>query len=315
MSTSKTVSVVMLVIITTFSVAHAQRFSDWSAPTNLGPVVNNPSSSDGCPFISKDGLSLYFAKASVDIYVSERKSVDDPWGSPQNVGSIINSSSAEVCPTLTASGHFLFFVSNRSDLGGCGGFDMYVSFRRNKRDNFGWEAPINLGCQVNSPQVDITPSVFEGEDGTEYLYFSSTRPGGPGMSDIYVSTMQSNGMFGPAVLAEGLNTAFNDMRPNVRQRDGLEIFFESNRPAGYGSSDLWTSTRTSIYDSWSVPVNLGAVVNGPVFNALQSEGRPSLSWDGTELYFMSNRHDLVGHPAPFDFDVYVTVRTKLTGPN
>ena len=34
-------------------------FSDWSAPVNLGPVVNT-SSIDAGQVVSKDGLSLYF---------------------------------------------------------------------------------------------------------------------------------------------------------------------------------------------------------------------------------------------------------------
>jgi len=50
--------------------------------------------------------------------------------------------------------------------------------------------------------------------------------------------------FGAPVLSQGLNTAQNDFRPNLR-RDGLEIFFDSDRPGGIGGLDLWTSTRAS----------------------------------------------------------------------
>ena len=38
----------------------AQRFSDWGTPSNLGPTVNT-AFTDGCPSISRDGLSLFFA--------------------------------------------------------------------------------------------------------------------------------------------------------------------------------------------------------------------------------------------------------------
>lgn len=37
-----------------------QQFSNWSSPVNLGSTINTESR-DGCAFISKDGLSLYFA--------------------------------------------------------------------------------------------------------------------------------------------------------------------------------------------------------------------------------------------------------------
>lgn len=284
--------------------ARAQKFSEWSAPVNLGPVVNS-SADESCAAISKDGLTFYFARGSNEIWFTERQSLDGPWGAPQKLPPTINTTgSANFCPVLTADLHALYFVSDRP--GGCGGADMYVSYRRNTHDNLGWEAPVNLGCQVNSPQSDLRPSPFQGEDGTEYLYFSSTRPGGPGAAgtaDIYVSKKQSDGTFGPPTLVEGLNTTLNDARPNVRERDGLEIFFDSSRSGGSGGNDLWTSTRASVSDPWSTPVNLGPLVNSSV-----SDMRPSLSWDGTTLYFQSNRPGGSG-----GVDIWVTTRTRLTG--
>jgi hypothetical protein len=281
--------------------AKAQRFSDWSAPVNLGPVVNT-TGNDNCPEISKNGLTLYFARTSSEIWFTTRESLDAPWELPQRLSAPINEpGSVNFCPALVTNGHYLYFVSNRN--GGCGGNDMWVSFRRDKRDNFGWETPINLGCQVNSPQNDVRPSPFEGDDGTEYLYFSSNRPGGIGGMDIYVSTMQSDGLFGPPVRVDSLNTTSNDARPNVRARDGLEVFFDSDRPDGSGGYDLWTSTRESLSDPWAAPVNLGPLVNSSV-----TDQRPSLSWDGTALYFLSNRPGGSGGT-----DLWVTTRTKLHG--
>jgi hypothetical protein len=281
--------------------SEAQRFSDWSAPVNLGPVVNT-AAGDTCPAISKDGLTLYFARSASEIWFTTRESLTAPWAPPQRLPAPINvAGSANFCPVLVVNGHYLYFVSDRS--GGCGGNDMYVSFRKDKRDNLGWETPVNLGCQVNSPQGDTRPSPFEGDDGTEYLYFSSSRPGGLGGLDIYVSTMQSDGTFGPPARVDGLNTTFADARPNVRERDGLEIFFDSNRGGGSGGFDLWTSTRASVSDPWSTPTNLG-----PIVNSSATEQRPSLSWDGTALYFLSDRPGGSG-----GIDLWVTTRTKLTG--
>ncbi len=286
----------------------AQQFSDWSAPANLGPTINS-AGTDGCPFISKHDLSLYFASnrpgtlGGLDIWVSERGSVDDPWGPPQNLGLNINAASNELCPTLTIDGHSLYFVSDRP--GGCGGQDLYVSRRHNKRDNFGWQPPVNLGCDVNSSSDDFTPSYFEDEEtGSIRLYFSSARPGGPGGTDIYVSTLNEDGFFGPAVPVVELNTPFNDQRPNIR-RDGLELFFDSNRPGSLGSTDLWVSTRPSTSDPWSAPVSLG-----PILNSAGLEGRPAISFKGTSLYFMSNR------PGGFGgIDLYVSTRSKLGEPD
>jgi len=274
-----------LLFLTNLS-ASAQRYSAWAAAENLGATINT-SALEGCPFIAPDNLSLFFASdraggsGLTDIYVSTRTSSNVPWGTPVNLGASVNSSGAEVCPTITADGLSLFFVSDRTG-GGCGGNDIWISRRLNIQS--AWEPAINLGCQFNSPQSDITPSLFTDAGGTTYLYFSSNRPGGPGLQDIYVSTLQPNGTFGAPILVAGLNTEFNDMRPNIRVRDGLEIFFESNRTGTLGGLDLYVSTRANTSAQWGAPVNLGATVN-----SASNEGRPSLSFDGRELYFMSDR--------------------------
>ena len=302
--------VVYVFLLATAAAIHAQQYSDWSAPV---PVmdVNTPGVLEGCPFIGKDNLTLFFASnrtgttGGADIYVTTRESEDDHWGTPVNLGPNINTAGSEVCPTYTISGRYLYFVSNTPHPGTvhCGGDDIYVARLRDKKDLTSWEPAVNLGCQFNSPANDITPTLFEDGNGTTYLYFSSNRPGGSGGMDIYVSEMLPDGTFGTPVPVAELNTIFNDQRPNVRYRDGLEIFFESDRPGGFGSTDLYSSVRDDTGSTWSVPANLGSVVN----NSL-AQGRPSLSFDGTELYFMQ------GTPGVSSTnDIFVARRDKLTG--
>ena len=242
------------------------QFSDWSAPVNLGPVVNSPST-DIEVSISKDGLSLYLASnrpggfGGFDIYVSQRASVDDPWGPPQNLGPSINTAANEQAPYLTIDGHRMYFFSNRS--GGFGSNDLYVSRRRDERDDFGWRPPENLGSGVNSSFSENLPVHFEDDAGTTTLYFNSNRPGGMGITEIYASTLQANEIFGPAVLVAELNSTLRDA-PFAIRRDGLELFLASDRPGsigGAGTFDLWVATRASTSDPWSTPVNLGPVVN------------------------------------------------------
>ncbi len=292
-----------LLLFLTLSPAQAQHYGDWSVPENLGTTINT-AALEGCPFIAKDNLTLFLASnraggsGANDIYASQRDSEESSWGAPFNLGTDINSSAGEECPTLAISGRYLFFVSNRA--GGCGGTDIYVARRVTKKDLTSWEAPQNLGCQFNSILNDITPSLIEDEDGTVYLFLSSNRAGGLGGMDIYVSTLDGSGVFGTPVPVSELNTTFNDQRPNVRRRDGLEIFFESDRTGTLGLTDLYSSIRATTSSAWTAPVNLGATVN-----SIAAEGRPSLSWDGTELYFMSTRAGGFGSN-----DIFVTRRSK-----
>ena len=97
----------------------------------------------------------------------------------------------------------------------------------------------------------------------------------------------------------GVNSAFEDGQPNLR-RDAKEIFFFSNRPGTLGMADIYAATRSSASDPWSQPFNLGPAVN----SSNGAETRPSLSWDGTTLYFGSTRPGGDGGA-----DHYVTTRS------
>jgi hypothetical protein len=282
--------------------AQAQRYSAWSAPQNITPL--NTTASEVCPFIAPDGLSMYLASdraggsGGFDLMVSTRSNPNSVWGMPVNLGTNLNSTGGELCPTVTPGGFSVYFISNKP--GGCGGNDIYVAHRQDPQG--AWGPVFNLGCQVNSAQSEMSPSLYTDPAGTTFLYFSSNRPGGPGMTDIYVSTLQSNGSFGPPSLVPDLNTAFNDQRPNINVREGLELFFESDRTGAVGSSDLYVATRENPSSPWRTPVNLRATVN-----SASAESRPSLSFDGRELYFHSDRPGGAGAA-----DIYVVRRNIFT---
>jgi len=285
-------------------------YGPWGTPVNLGPVVNS-SYNENHPAISKDGLSLYISssppsprpggRGGADIWVSQRASIDAPWGAPVDLGPNINSAGNDGVPSLSTDGHRLYFHS--TGRGGCGAADLFVSRRQDKRDDFGWEPAENLGCVVNSPFADNGPTIFEDDaTGLTTLYFNSPRPGGLGDVDIYASTLQADGTFGPGVLVRELSSPSRDTRVAIR-RDGLEIFLSTDRPGGVGREDIWVATRATTLDPWSPPVPLGPVVNSPYVNS-----GPALSFDGTELYFYSNRPGGFGGN-----DLYVTTRARLRG--
>jgi hypothetical protein len=287
-----------------FATPDAAQFTDWSPPVNLGSVVNS-GYADTCVSVSKNGLSLFFfsnryaldANAAGHLYVSKRASVDEPWGEPEEIVGF-NDYMGASCPALSPDEHRLFFVSSRSD--GCGGNDIWVSRRQNRRDDFGWESPVNLGCIVNSTVGDIVPTVIEDETGTEVLYFTSGRPGGSGGGDIWESRMGDDDTFGAPSLVTELNTTYSDVI--AVRRDGLEAIVASNRPGGlYSGTDLWTVTRESTGEPWSTPVIL------PVLCSPGFEGaRMSFSFDGRVLYFPSDRAGGYGSR-----DLYMTEREKI----
>jgi hypothetical protein len=178
------ISVVLVVLATSHSGAAPKFSSSWTAPTNLGPIING-ADNDFAPAISKDGLSLYFASdrpggfGASDIWFSQRPTRRDSWAPPTNLGGIINTPTGESTPTLSRDGHFLFFTSNRPE--GFGDFDIWVSWRLNTHDDFGWHAPFNLGTGVNSAFLDGGPTFFENFVGGA-PYFCFFRATGLGLA-------------------------------------------------------------------------------------------------------------------------------------
>lgn len=274
-----------------------------SAPVNLGPIINS-TASDQQPAISPDGLSLYFASnragglGGFDMYVSQRASIDGPWGAAVNIGPL-NTTSDEGNPAFSRDGRSLFFQSRR--LPNSGGIDIWVARRNNPRDDFDWQPAVNLGPAVNSAADDTGPAYFEDiARGTRQLYFGSARTG-LGGTDIYVSEQMADGSFGPAMLVTELSSLQNETRPSLRH-DGLEIFFQSNRTGSGGTGDLWVATRGSTLEGWSTPVNPGDTIN-----TASVEQNPYLSSDGTTLFFSSDR------PGGFGgLDLYLSARTLPT---
>jgi Tol biopolymer transport system component len=253
-----------------------------STPTNLGPTVNSPSTEGGAS-ISADGLTLYFHSSRPggygrsDVYVTTRETTQDPWGVPVNLGPTVNSSYSDAHPSISADGLMLFFHSNRS--GGYGGNDLWITTRASISDS--WDTAENLGPTVNSTAADSYPGVSG--DGLS-LFFDSTRPDGYGQYDILVSTRETiHRKWGrPVNLGPTVNSSTLDGVPCISV-DGRTLFFTSYRAGGHGDLDIWV-TRGETNGTWAEPVNLG-----PTVNSSHLDGAPSISADGSTLFFTSGR--------------------------
>jgi hypothetical protein len=156
----------------------------WSAPTNLGPVVNTPDGEVG-PFHFVDArgnVKLYFARNPAggffDIYVSRLDAKGMPTGTALPVRNL-NSATHDARLTIRADGLELILQSNRLPFVGMA--DLWRSTRRKLDEP--WGTPVPLGAVVNSPQREQQPWLTESAD---ELYFASNRPDGK-QDDIWVS--------------------------------------------------------------------------------------------------------------------------------
>ena len=141
-------------------------------PVNLGPTVNSGDYDDK-PCISADGLSLYFTSnreggyGYEDIWVSTRPTTDDPWGPPENLGSVVNTELGEFHASVSSDERELYF--ERWDFGPDAipyVFDIWVS-KRAERDA-PWGQPAKVELTVPDGYMAGSPSLSG--DGLE-LYF------------------------------------------------------------------------------------------------------------------------------------------------
>lgn len=281
-------------------------FSAWSAPVDLGPPINLPGFADQAAVLSRDEKTMYFTSnrpgtyGGEDIWVAKRKNKNAEWETPINLGPTINTPSLERVRTLSDDGKILLFQSDRT-AGGHGGFDIWAIARKHSNDDFGWSEPINLGSVINTASNEIAARFIL--SGIPKLFFSSNRSdlGGLGSGDIYESEILVDGTFGAPVNRYELNSPSVETCFWVRD-DGLEIIFSSNRPnttEDPTAFDLWTATRSNVYETWSAPVSLGPTINA----AGVIDVNPALSADGKTLLFSSRRSG--------DLNIYMSTRRPI----
>lgn len=153
----------------------------WSAPVAF-PHNNVNAYSVGDPFITPDGMALYFASnmpgglGGTDLYMCVRTPAGQ-WGPPMNLKTI-NTAGNERSPAIVR-GNILYFSSDGRI--GMGGLDIYRVKLDKYEDGQLTGKVRNMRYPLNSPQDDFAFGMTDG--GLAYL--SSNRNGGSGSDDIY----------------------------------------------------------------------------------------------------------------------------------
>jgi hypothetical protein len=141
---------------------------------------------------------------------------------------------------------------------------------------FGTLTPLTaLNTSTNDENARLSPDELT-------LYFDSTRAGGPGGFDVYVSTRAATSdPFGAPELLAGVNTTRNERDVTVTG-DGLTLYADTFNGTDY---DLSMATRTDTQSAFSA-LSLVPSVNGA---SGVNDANPFVLPDGSAIYFGSDR--------------------------
>lgn len=179
------------------------------------------------------GSSFLGGLGMADVYVSYR--VGGVWSEPRNLNEAtgeppVNTSFHDHCLFFSVDGNEAFWTSTRP--GGSGKDDIWTSRRVGGK----WTEPENLGPNVNGPGKEHTS--IPTPDGRS-LYVTATRPEGFGDEDIYVTTRDASGKWGPLVNLGPLVNGPGDDRCPAWTPDLRFFLFDSVREGGFGARDIW----------------------------------------------------------------------------
>ncbi|HEY5928050.1 MAG TPA: hypothetical protein VIV11_40465 [Kofleriaceae bacterium] len=234
------------------------------------PNVNG-TAEDFSPYVSYDGLSLYFGKQApnYEVYRSVRAdtSAAFPAGTPV---AELNTAAVEGGPSLSLDQLDVVFFSTRVTRQ-----DIWIGSRTATAQPF---SGIRQAFGAVGPLVRDAPEISP--DGLTLYYtnggLGSNREIHRGVRPDRTSLFTD---LGPVV---EVNSSQDDGLPSVSD-DHLEMYFRSNRSGGYR---LWVARRARTTDAWGTPVPVAELdLLAP------NVSDPELAEGGTAMYFTHDSGD------------------------
>lgn len=263
--------------------------------TNVGTAINSESW-DYAPVVNADETVMIFTSRRgpdqgnlnenvfddnfyyEDIFISKKSGGE--WQQAENIGPVVNTKYHDSNFGFSPDGKTLYIYSDE------GNGDIYFT---NSLSEDTWSEPLALSENINSSGYN-EKSVSQTADGNT-LFFASNRPGGYGGFDIYYSTKNRKGEWGPSKnLGQVINTE-GDEDGTFIQFDGKTLYFSSTGHSGMGGFDIYKSEYDSTSSEWSNPENLGYPLNTP----------------DDDIYFVMTKDGKTGY--------YATVREEGMGYN
>ena len=152
---------------------------------------------------------------------------------------------------------------------------------------------LNAGDNINTTDAEYFPTVTVQDSILIFMRRNSIS-----REDFFYSNITSSGLSKAVPLSDNLNLTDKKGAPSLSS-DLQTLYFSAEYPRiGFGRYDIYSVTKTD--SGWANPINLGPNVNTDWW-----ESAPSISPDGSALYFCSNK------PGGFGgIDIYVSYKNK-----
>ncbi|MBK9284494.1 MAG: PD40 domain-containing protein [Sphingobacteriaceae bacterium] len=204
-----------------------------------------------------------------------------------NLGDSINSIYPEYSPVLSSDERMLIYTTRRpnttgglKDFSGQYNEDIVVSY---KDDQGNWSSPQSISENINTSGMEA--SINLSADGQTLIMYKDI---GEGMSgNIYYSTFDGKGWTALKTFGSDVNSKYHESHACL-SGDGHVLFFASDRPGGYGGSDIYRCLKLP-NGQWSKAFNMG-----PTINTEYDEDGAFIHPDGHTFFFASKGHKSMG---------------------
>lgn len=264
---------------------------------NLGKFVNSDMK-DYLPFVAENEGEVVFTTKRIgttgrywdydgqtvsDVFNAKAK-LNGGWRRAKSITPLINTDSPEELAGISRNNMHLIYSTNNF-----GTQDLSISSKQAEKDR-SFSKPVAMSS-INTSNSEAGAAITN--DGS-FLVFSSTRPGGYGGSDLYVSKRLPNGKWGAAInLGPDVNTQYNENYPSFSSEDNV-LYFASEGHTSIGGYDLFKTGFDKWTNRWKSPENLGYPLN-----TVHDDYSICFNDNGKYAYVAQYRGDSYG-----DYDIY-----------
>lgn len=230
------------------------------------------------PTISADGNLLFFicenhplnkhyyeVKNSQDIWYAVRDTATGKWSDAEHAGAPFNAAPYNAVYWISPDKNRML-LRNAFINGDYAGNGVSMSVMQ---ENGSWTKPEMLKIKnYNKYDRGFQSGANMSSDGRTLLLYMSEESKSY-QNKIYVCFLQPDGTWTePKSLGKKINLpGYNQLTPYIAA-DGVTLYFSSDRTGGLGQNDIWMSKRLdNSWEKWSEPVNLGAPINTPDWDA------------------------------------------------